>query len=387
MSSTDSQIREQAVWALGNIAGDSPNCRDYVLQFNIIDQLLLMTREGARPSLQRNATWTISNLCRGKPAPPFHTVSVCLKDLARLLYSPDEQVIIDACWALSYLSDGDNVRIQAVMEAEVGLRVVELLMHSSPAVQTPALRVVGNIVTGDDLQTQCIINFQALPRLRTLLLTTQKKGIRKEVCWTISNITAGTPAQIKAVIDADLIGPLIMQLSEADFDIKKEAAWAIANATSSGTAEQVKYVLVHLILSLISHLISNSLVNVLFSLYDRHLVMDHACIPAMCELLTAPDARIVAVALEGLENILEYGARELTPHGENPYALIINECNGIDRIEALQDHPNPTLYDKAYNIIDKYFQGTDSAPVGAIAADATSFARPTTGGPDGGYSW
>jgi importin subunit alpha-6/7 len=241
MSSPDTQVREQAVWALGNIAGDSPNCRDYVLQFNIIDALLLMTREGSRPSLLRNATWTISNLCRGKPAPPFQLVSVCLKDLARLLYSPDEQVIIDACWALSYLSDGDNVRIQAVMEAEVGLRVVELLMHSSPAVQTPALRVVGNIVTGDDLQTQCIINFQALPRLRTLLLTTAKKGIRKEVCWTISNITAGTPHQIKAVIDADLIGPLILQLSEADFDIKKEAAWAIANATSSGTADQVKY--------------------------------------------------------------------------------------------------------------------------------------------------
>ena len=33
-------------------------------------------------------------------------------------------------------------------------RLVELLIHSSPAVQTPALRTVGNIVTGDDLQTQ-----------------------------------------------------------------------------------------------------------------------------------------------------------------------------------------------------------------------------------------
>ena len=41
-------------------------------------------------------------------------------------------------------------------------RLVELLMHHSPSVQTPALRTVGNIVTGDDLQTQIIINFSAL---------------------------------------------------------------------------------------------------------------------------------------------------------------------------------------------------------------------------------
>ena len=30
----------QAVWALGNIAGDSPECRDYVLNENILVPLL-----------------------------------------------------------------------------------------------------------------------------------------------------------------------------------------------------------------------------------------------------------------------------------------------------------------------------------------------------------
>lgn len=63
-------------------------------------------------------------------------------------------MLTDACWALSYLSDGQNDKIQAVIEAGVCQRLVELLIHTSPAVQTPALRTVGNIVTGDDLQTQ-----------------------------------------------------------------------------------------------------------------------------------------------------------------------------------------------------------------------------------------
>ena len=45
---------------------------------------------------------------------------------------------------------------------------------------------------------------------------------------------AGTKEQIQAVIDAELIPPLVAMLGEAEFDIKKEAAWAISNATSGG---------------------------------------------------------------------------------------------------------------------------------------------------------
>jgi importin subunit alpha-6/7 len=61
----------------------------------------------------------------------------------------------------------------------------------------PALRTVGNIVTGDDMQTQVIINCDALSCLLALLQTSHKKSIKKEACWTISNITAGTKEQIQ----------------------------------------------------------------------------------------------------------------------------------------------------------------------------------------------
>ena len=42
------------------------------------------------------------------------------------------------------------------------------------------------------------------------------------------------------MIEAGLIAPLVTLLHAAEFDIKKEAAWAISNTTSGGTHEQIK---------------------------------------------------------------------------------------------------------------------------------------------------
>lgn len=51
-----------------------------------------------------------------------------------------------------------NNYIQAVIDTNVVPRVVELLSHESTSVGTPALRTVGNLVTGDDTQTDTVLN-------------------------------------------------------------------------------------------------------------------------------------------------------------------------------------------------------------------------------------
>merc|ERR1719382_900355 len=84
LQSPNDDVREQAVWALGNIAGDSPNFRDLVLQSGGLNPVMTVLRESEKTSMMRNATWTLSNLCRGKPPPPFEWVSPGLSTLSNL---------------------------------------------------------------------------------------------------------------------------------------------------------------------------------------------------------------------------------------------------------------------------------------------------------------
>jgi len=332
LKSPNDDVREQAVWALGNIAGDSCALRDMVLKNNALPPLIRQLQLECKLGMMRNATWLLSNLCRGKPAPDFPLVAPALETMARLIFSVDEEVLTDACWALSYLSDGLNDQIQAVIQAGVCTRLIELLNHPSPAVQTPALRTVGNIVTGDDLQTQVVINLGALNALADLLRS-PRKGIRKEACWTISNITAGSPAQIEAVLKADIIPPLVQRLQSDEWDIQKEAAWAVSNATSGGTNAQV----------------------------DQ--LVKQGCIPALVGLLGSKDPKVVTVAMEGLENILKVGEviKEARGLESNGYHDAVEACMGIEALEYLWNHPETDIYYKSLRLLRKYFNGTDEA--------------------------
>lgn len=338
LTSPNDDVREQAVWALGNIAGDSPECRDLVLSHQTLAPLLEQLNPQSKISMVRRGTWTLSNLCRGKPQPAWHMVAPALPVLTQLVSSDDEEVLADACWALSYLCDGSSDKIQAVLDTGICARIVELMGHQSVKVQTPALRLAGNIVTGDDHQTQCVINCSALPRLRALL-NSPKKGIRKEACWAISNIMAGTREQIQAVIEANVIPPLTHLFDTAEFGTKKEVAWSISNATSGGSPEQIRY------------------------------LVQQGCIKPLCDLLTCNDPRLVTVALEGIENVLKAGKQEELSHGgTNPYTTVVDEAEGIDKLKQLQDHS------KAMHILETYMNGFRSDRMNTPPSDLSKLA-------------
>lgn len=115
-------------------------------------------------------------------------------------------------------------------------------------------------------------------------------------------------------------------MSKGENKTRKEAAWAIVNSTSSGTPEQIRY------------------------------LVELNVIPPLCDLLTTVDSKVVEVALNGLDNVLKLGQHDARINGgSNPYAFKIEECGGLDKIEFLQSHQNEKIYKKAFQIIETYF--------------------------------
>jgi importin subunit alpha-1 len=75
LASPHVEVIEQSIWGLGNLAGDGPKIRDLVIGAGAVEPIsVLLDQSVPGSTFTRNASWTLSNLCRGRPAPQYNKV-------------------------------------------------------------------------------------------------------------------------------------------------------------------------------------------------------------------------------------------------------------------------------------------------------------------------
>eukprot|EP01041_Mallomonas_annulata_P005816 gene5816-11736_t len=167
-------VREQALWALGNISGDSTESRLLLLNLGILEPLLWqlgigqsVTLKVDSPSLttMRHVAWTCSNLTRGKPDLSEDNVRLLIFALMDLLQSPDDELIKDVCTSLLNIFEiNHSVYIQITLEHGILTRLCEICDIGLPAMnsacvvnRSAAIRLLCAIVSNGDLLQRNIL--------------------------------------------------------------------------------------------------------------------------------------------------------------------------------------------------------------------------------------
>lgn len=90
----------------GNIIGDGPDLRDYVISLGVVPRLLAFLRPEIPITFLRNVTWVIVNLCRSKdPPPPKQTIAELLPALKVLIHHTDVNVNFFPLYSLQLYND------------------------------------------------------------------------------------------------------------------------------------------------------------------------------------------------------------------------------------------------------------------------------------------
>ncbi len=146
------EIRDQALWALGNIAGDGVELKDLLLNNHILMNIYAICSSSFDKqyvtnfnnnsnvdndpffqfsSLLSTASWTLSNLCRGSPPPKVEHLEQLIKSLHCLLsqalsftdkhsggygreLNQKNEIIMNVAWGFSYLTAYDQYQAQLV---------------------------------------------------------------------------------------------------------------------------------------------------------------------------------------------------------------------------------------------------------------------------------
>lgn len=143
------------VWCIGNIAGDGPENRDMTLAAGLLQPLLTMLNSPIKLERKRNATWVLSTSAAARTHSP--NLRRCAMPFPP--WSSSSPTRTSTRWStpsgrISYLTDGDNKKIQAMIDDGAAPRLVEMLSRPVVKLQMPAICSLGNIATGDNHQTQ-----------------------------------------------------------------------------------------------------------------------------------------------------------------------------------------------------------------------------------------
>ena len=312
------EVQKQAMWVLSNISANTSEHRDLILNAGALPAIITMVRFAAQNTQQLEllqlGSWTLGNLSKGKPPPPFELICPIFSCFENILeVSDDVDTIKNISWTLNDLTSTHKCR-NALIKTSCLPRLLDKLKLSS-AIYVDVFRIFGNLASGSDAQTTAVLNSSFLRIASETLQQFPEDKLFKEICFTLSNLAV---TSVNEIWNYNLLKPLFSYMDKTSLkvDIKRELMHALANSIEKSNKTQIQVV-----------------------------INTYIAIPRLCNILaTEDDSVVVSLALIMIEIFLK---------SEPEYADLIETSGGFDTIESLRGGEHST---QATRIRSCYFQ-------------------------------
>lgn len=287
LDKANAQVVDQAVWALGNIAGDSYLLRDCLLARNVLPTMMALVQQQDQRSIAENAAWVMSNLMRGKPPPLDAMVAPAVPLALRLVEGSQAKLAEEALWALVYYT---NVKPRSVALASPALfaSLVQLMGTAKPA----PLALLTALVR--ESEEECVCEEALAAGVLQALARYQAPRYALKVLRVVDALARHSAEGCAAVVREGCFQNLPHLLASPKSDTIDAAISALAGAVRMAPAHLLPYfcnaaaaTLTQLVLPALPMLDKNcwSVLPLLREMHARDIVADAIALESLCSEL------------------------------------------------------------------------------------------------------
>ena len=310
----------QAIWALGNIAGDGSELRTLLLKENIHKFLFHFAKENHRKLIQRPLSFFFMNISREQASLMYEDFEIIVAALKILLYSEDSETKGQCLFALGIICLDNPKRIQGILNLNILPVVLEYTRDLSITIHDPALKLIGNISIGDNGHVDCLFKANVLDYI-DLAFENSSFKVKKEAVYIISNIIGTDLYCLQKVLDHPVILKVIDLLTINDLSVLKELSYVFYNIGFVGNIAQFK------------------------------ILIEKSVFYKMKYALNTLDATILKNFLHFIKTVLKF----LEINKMDDYREVFLQSGCLEVIEGLQKHMNACVYELIVDII-KHFE-------------------------------
>ncbi|PAA54871.1 hypothetical protein BOX15_Mlig003063g2 [Macrostomum lignano] len=353
------RLREQACWALANVAGESPAWRDQLILADdgsgsgggLLPALISLWESDPGNGLLDASSLLLVNLFRDRrPRLKFEYAQLLMPHVTRLLSHPYDSVVPNLLWALSYAVEGSEPRARLLLrETDAVDCVLGFLESSDDSLLMPTLRLL--CCAAACLQVLPAKLLTVFPAVRRLLGHRDAK-LRRQALLLLGCTACGPDAQLEAAAQAGCLTALneILAGRRPQTDDPEDAAEASGGGGSGAGISDLErreafWIIPDFMLSR-AHKFSKRITE--------------ECLEGLLASLSLPELEATRCALLCLRHLLFAAKYKNRP--DLNFELLktsIEKLDGLKKIEAMQKIEDKEVIKLSDQILNQYFWGNE----------------------------